>query len=443
MPGVAAQACDVLVIGGGPAGTTVGSLLRKMDYHVVLLEKSHHPRFHIGESLLPANLPLFEKLGIGERIKALGLPKLAAEFVSPWHDHQQEYRFADAWDKSMPNAYHVERSKFDLALIDNAREKGVEVLEGCEVRSVNLDGPDGRAEVQARTDAGREMVWRPRFVVDASGRDTFISNMLRLKVRSKRHNSVAIYAHFRGAERRVGRDEGNISIFWFDHGWFWYIPLKGEATSVGMVTWPYHMKTRGKASLSEFLMSSIATCPSLAARLRAAEMMTKVTATGNFSYHSRRTHGRNFVLLGDAYTFIDPVFSSGVWLAMHSGDYAATTIDTCLRRPAEAAEALRGFDRMMKKGPKEFSWFIHRVTNPTLCEMFMDPGEKFGMKESVLSLLAGDIFGSTPIWRSLALVKSAYYLLSVANFGRTWAAWKKRRMNIRRDPSVEASVTSV
>ena len=213
---------------------------------------------------------------------------------------------------------------------------------------------------------------------------------------------------------------------------------------MGMVTWPYFVKTRGERSLSDFFRDGIVRCPPLAARLKHAHRVIDVTATGNFSYSSRRAHGRNYLLLGDAYAFVDPMFSSGVWLAMNSGDRGATTIDTCLRQSsAKATVALQAFDRMMQKGPREYSWFIHRITHPTLREMFMYPSEKLRMKEALLSLLAGDIFGGTPIWRSIALFKAAFYLLSLQNLSRTYSAWRQRRFNIRRDRSVEASVTSV
>jgi flavin-dependent dehydrogenase len=438
----AAAACDVFIIGGGPAGTTAATLLRAMGHHVVLAEKSEHPRFHIGESLLPANLPLFEKLGVGERIKALGMPKYAAEFTSPWHDHLQEFKFADAWTKTLPSAYQVERARFDFVLFDNARSKGVEVMEGCEVTAVDLVGTGGMATVQVRTKNGERRAWNARFVVDASGRETFIASKLHLKARSIKHNSVAVYAHFRGALRHAGTQEGNISIFWFDHGWFWFIPLIDGVTSVGMVTWPYFMKTRGEMPLVDFFKNGIAACKPLALRLEHAQMINDVVATGNYSYESRRAYGRNFVLLGDAYAFVDPMFSSGVWLAMHSGDQAATTIDTCLRRPAAADAALEVFERSMKKGPKEYSWFIHRVTNPTMRQLFMYPSDKFRMKAALLSLLAGDIFGKTPIWRSIAVLKSAYYLVSLTELQRSYRGWLRRRVNIARDPAVESRVTS-
>jgi flavin-dependent dehydrogenase len=434
--------CDVFVIGGGPAGTTAATLLRRKGHRVVLAEKSRHPRFHIGESLLPANLPLLDELGVGEKVRAIGMPKYAAEFTSPWHGHRQEFRFAEAWNSSLPSAFQVERARFDHVLFDNARSNGVEVMEGCAVTAVDLDGDDGIAQIRVDGEGGHPDRWRARFVVDASGRETFLASKLGVKTRDTRHNSVAVYAHFRGAQRNTGVQEGNISIFWFDHGWFWFIPLVDGVTSVGMVTWPYFLKTRGDAPLGDFLQRGIASCPPLAARLENAQRINETIATGNYSYAARCTHGRNFVLLGDAYAFVDPMFSSGVWLAMHSGETAAATIDTCLREPRRAPSALKDFGKSMKKGPKEFSWFIHRITNPTLREFFMDPSDRFRMRAAVLSLLAGDIFGATPIWRSIAVLKSAYYLVSLTDARRAWEAWKRRRWNIRRESSVEARVTS-
>ncbi len=432
--------CDVLVIGGGPAGCTVAPLLAEKGHKVVLLEKARHPRFHIGESLLPANLPLFEKLGVADEVRSIGMEKWAAEFVSPWHDHAQVFHFAEAWDKSMPYAYQVRRSEFDEILIRNAARKGVEVHEGCRCKSVDFLPDDVGAVIEAEHDDGRTSQWRARFVVDASGRDTFLANRFRIKHRNPKHNSSAVYGHFANARRHAGRDAGNITIFWFDYGWFWFIPLHDGATSVGMVTWPHFMKTRGGRSLERFLLDGIAMCPALAERLKDARLVNEVEATGNFSYVSERNHGPNWVLLGDAYAFIDPVFSSGVLLAMNSGFLAADAIDTCLKRPQAAAAALAEFDRLMKHGPKEFSWFIYRVTNPTMRDLFMHPKNVFRVKEALLSMLAGDIFGKTPIWRSLAILKGIYYVAGALRPLRSWQAWRKRRFNIR--PVEEAGAGS-
>lgn len=211
LSGPADSHCDVLVIGGGPAGSTAATLLAQKGHRVTLLEKARHPRFHIGESLLPANLPLFEKLGVRDEVEAIGMQKWGAEFVSPWHQHQQSFEFADAWDKSMPRAYQVRRSEFDEILIRNAARKGAEVIEGCRVREVDFLPHDGGIIVHAEHDDGRRVNWQCRFLVDASGRDTFLGNRLKTKQRNRRHNSVALYGHFRGARRHAGRKDTSAS----------------------------------------------------------------------------------------------------------------------------------------------------------------------------------------------------------------------------------------
>lgn len=423
--------CDVLVIGGGPAGSTVGARLAQQGYKVVVLEKEHHPRFHIGESLLPANLPLFEQLGVAEAVKAIGMKKSAAEFVSPWHSNKsQTFRFADAWDKSMPFSYQVRRSEFDEILIRNAARLGAEVLEGCRVKDVAFAADHRSATVHAQHDDGRLQQWRARFVVDASGRDTLLGKKFDLKRRNPRHNSSALFAHFTNAKRHAGPDEGNITVFWFQHGWFWFIPLADGTTSVGAVVWPHYLKSRRKP-VKDFFLDTIALCPALSERLAEASMCSEVEATGNFAYACERTHGPNYLLIGDAFSFIDPVFSSGVMLAMQGGFVGAETVDTCLREPAKAAAALAHFDQQVRLGPKEFSWFIYRVTNPAMRDMFMDPRNTFRVKEALLSMLAGDIFGKTPIWRSIALLKGIFYIASAWNFKRSWMAMRLRKANIR------------
>ncbi len=423
--------CDVLVIGGGPAGATVAPLLAERGYRVVVLEKAHHPRFHIGESLLPANMPLFDRLGVGDHIRAIGMEKWGAEFVSPWHEHTQMFEFGDAWDKSQPMAYQVRRSEFDEILIRNAERKGATVFEGCKATAVDFLPNREGAVVTAERDDGEHLRWRARFVVDASGRDTFLASRMQIKQRNPKHNSAAVYGHFRDVQRKAGQVEGNISIFWFDHGWFWFIPLVDGVTSVGMVTWPYHMKSRGERSLSAFLNDNIQQCPALAARMVDAVLVSDVEATGNYAYSADRTHGDNYVLLGDAYAFIDPVFSSGVLLAMQNGLLAAEAIDHCLTNPAPAPPALRRFDKMMRLGPREFSWFIYRVTNPTMRDLFMGPRNILRVREALLSLLAGDIFGKTPIWPSLWMLKLIYYVSSLRHLRRSLKAWKARRDLVR------------
>ena len=379
-------------MGGGPAGSSAATVLAERGYDVVLIEKAHHPRFHIGESLLPANLPLFERLGVAAQVRAIGMEKYGAEFTSCEGRHQK-FEFADAWDKSFPLAYQVRRSELDEILIRRAGQAGARVIEGCRARHA-VFAADGRsARVDVAHDIGGSESFEARYLIDATGRDTFLGQSLDAKRRNKRHNSAAMYAHFTGARRTPGKCGGNIGVYWFDHGWFWFIPL--------------------------------------AERLCDAALSTEVEATGNYAYSCDHSHGANYLLVGDAYTFIDPVFSTGVMLAMASGEAAALTIDEVFRRPERMARALKRFDRLMRHGPKHFSWFIYRVTNPAMRELFLDPANVLRMKEALLSLLAGDIFGRTPIWGRLRAFKGTYYLLSLVNLGRSLRAARLRAANIR------------
>jgi flavin-dependent dehydrogenase len=421
--------CDVLVIGGGPAGSTAAALLAERGHRVAMLEKDRHPRFHIGESLLPANLPLFEKLGVADEMRAISIEKHAAEFVSPHHENRQRFYFAQAWNKALPYAYQVRRSEFDEILFRNAARKGVEAIEGCRVREVDFH--EQGARVVAEHEDGRRDTWEARFIIDASGRDTFIANRLRRKHRNPKHNSSALYAHFEGAERYCGPDEGNITIYWFEHGWFWFIPLADGATSVGAVTWPYYMKMRKGRSKEQFLLDTINLCPPLAERLKDACMVSQAHATGNFSYATDHTYGKNYILIGDAYAFIDPVFSSGVLLAMQGAFYGAEAVDTALREPARTEQAMKRFDKALRHGPREFSWFIYRMTSPTMRDLFMGPRNYLRMRDALLSLLAGDIYGKTPIWFSLKAFKVVYYLSAIRNWRRTFFAWRARQRNIQ------------
>ena len=421
--------CDVLVIGGGPAGATMAALLAQQGRNVVLLEKAEHPRFHIGESLLPGNVALFERLGVREQVDKIGMPKFGIEFVSPEHAHRSCLEFSDAWDKSQPSAWQVRRSELDELLFRNAAARGANTLEGCRVREVAFDA-DG-ATVHAELDDGARRRWRARFVVDASGRDTFLANKLRCKQKNPRHNSSALFGHYTGARRLPGQQEGNISIMWFQHGWFWFIPLADGTTSVGAVVWPHYLKSRDKP-MRAFFDDTIALCPELADRLKDAALVDgAVHATGNYSYSSTHASGERYLLLGDAFTFIDPMFSSGVYLAMHNAFQGADVVATCLDRPGEGAAARKRFEATMRKGPREFSWFIFRVTNPTIRQLFMYPANPLRAKEALLSLLAGDLYGKSPIQPSLWVLKAIYYLISIRNLGRSYRGWRQRGKLIR------------
>ncbi len=404
----------------------MATLLAREGFAVHLLEREHHPRFHIGESLLPANASLFEQLGVREQIDAIGMAKWGVQFVSPLHQHTSTLHFSDAWDKSMPMAWQVRRSQMDEILFRNARAQGASTVEGCTVRRVEFD--DDGATVHARQGDGAEKRWRASYVVDASGRDTLLAGQQQSKARNPKHNSAAIFGHFRNATRLEGdKAEGNISIFWFEHGWIWFIPLADGTTSVGATCWPSYLKTRDKP-LDAFFFDTLALAPALMERLRNATLEGgQVHATGNYAYSARQPSGTRWLLLGDAFAFVDPVFSSGVYLAMESAFQAVPVVRASLREPQHALAARRRFDAHMRKGPREFSWFIYRMTNPAIRELFMRPRNFFRSKEAVLSVLAGDIFGRTPFRPSLLFFKCVYWVSSLGTLPRSWRAWRRRR----------------
>jgi flavin-dependent dehydrogenase len=424
-----AQPCDVLVIGGGPAGSAVATLLARQGRHVVMLEKAHHPRFHIGESLLPANARIFDELGVRDEVERIGLQKWGAEFVANDSDAVGAIQFGEAWDKTMPYAWQVRRSDLDAALFANARKHGARTHEGCRVREVEFDAQG--ATVRATLDDGAARCWRARYVLDASGRDTFLANKLGTKRKHKRHASSALFGHFTGAKRHDGCAEGNITIYWFQHGWIWFIPLRDGTTSIGAVCWPYYLAGRDKP-LEAFFRDTIAMAPKLAARLEGAALVDgRVWATGNYSYTGNECCGERWALLGDAYAFIDPVFSSGVFLAMNSAFAAVDLVNATLDGKPEAAAERRRFRKVMTKGPRDFSWFIFRMTNPVMRGLLLHPRNPLRVKDALISLLAGDIFGRTPIWTSLAILKGIYFAGLIANLPQAWRARQRRRHNIR------------
>ncbi|HEX9627501.1 MAG TPA: NAD(P)/FAD-dependent oxidoreductase [Acidiferrobacterales bacterium] len=416
--------CDVLVIGGGPGGSTISAFLVEQGWNVVLLEKDHHPRFHIGESLLPLNMPLLERLGVREEVDRIGLEKLAAEFNCEGYE-PVTYYFGRAMDKSFPSAYEVRRSEFDNLLLRNSQRKGTRVLEGVKVTGVELR-PGRTSIVSAVDEAGASSRWEARVVVDASGRDTFFANRQKMKQRNPAHNSSAIFGHFEGAVRRPGRDAGNISVYWFEHGWYWMIPLRDGAMSVGAVCWPYYLMSRRK-SVDEFFMDTLAMNPMVMERLKNARLMAPALATGNFSYQAGRMAGDGWLIVGDAYAFIDPVFSSGVFLAMNSAELGAKAIDAGLRSGDLSAASLGRYEKQIRRGLKTFSWFIYRITTPALRKMFMSPRNLFRMEEAVLSLLSADVFRGTPIRFPLAMFKLIYYAASIINWRESLASYRQRR----------------
>lgn len=426
------EECDVLVVGGGPAGSTISTLLAEKGWRVTLLEKERHPRFHIGESLLPHNLPILERLGVLEQVDAIGMKKPGADFNSDLEvgGHQQ-FHFAFALDKSQPYAYEVKRSEFDELLLRNSATKGTEVLEGVRATGVDFP-PDGNPLVRAVDEQGRERSWTCKFFVDASGRDTLLSKHFDLKQKSTHHASAAIFGHFLNVDRREGEYAGNISVYWFQHGWFWMIPLKDGSMSVGAVCRPEYLKQR-KNSPAEYLLQTIALShPEMRHRMRNATLIgNEARATGNYSYQSTRMRGSRYIMVGDAYAFVDPVFSSGVLMGMNSGMLGADAIDAWLRGDAKAEAKFRHFERMVRRGVKTFSWFIWRFNSPGMRTLLLQPANPMRIQEAVTSLLAGDVFrnigGRWRFW----LFKLFYAISSTLHARESFRLWLLRLRNPR------------
>ncbi len=435
--------CDVLVIGAGPAGSSISALLAAKGWQVEVLEKDFHPRFHIGESLLPHTLPILKHLGVLEKIEQIGLPKYGAELVSPCHDQAVTVYFADATDKAYSFAYQVRREEFDEILFQNCVSKGAIVHEGC--KAIHAELCPGQDSVITAVDCdGNKQFWKPRFLVDATGRDTFLASHFGAKERDSRHNSAAIFSHFEGVQRHSGKDEGNISICWFDHGWFWIIPFKNGTTSVGAVCWPSYLKSR-QTNLDQFLWDTIALCPAVARRLTNAKLIMPAVATGNYSYRGGSMVGESHIIIGDAFAFIDPVFSTGVHLALNSAVLGADVVEAFLKGEPDGAKRRAHFAKTMRRSLKAYSWFIYRFTQPALRGLFMSHRDILGMKEAVLSLMAGDAFRKTPIWFPIFLFKALYYVSTVFGMGSNFITYRLRRQAVkvgRRDHSSPTKISA-
>jgi flavin-dependent dehydrogenase len=413
---------------------------------VVLLEKGVHPRFHIGESLLPMNLPILQRLGVLEQVKEIGVFKPGADF--PLQDDANSvnvFRFERALNPVFPYAYQVKREEFDHLLFRNALENGVDARMQMTVEKVAF-GADGRpATVQARTAEGETLAFAPRYLIDASGRDTFMGGKLKLKKKNRMHQSAAIFSHFSGVTRREGADAGNITVERFPHGWMWLIPLRGDVMSVGAVCFPEYLKQRRGDNASgsneagpnnetrsneAFLMQTLQATPSVWTRMQQAQRVAPVHVTGNYSYTCTRMSGPGWLLVGDAYAFIDPVFSSGVYLGMNSGEHAASVVDGALRDPASEAALQRAMEKRLTRGLKHFSWFIYRFTTPVMQRLFAEPRNDFQIEQAVISMLAGDVFDNRAVLRRLRLFRLIYAFNALQLAPRALHGWLRRKRQV-------------
>ena len=350
---------DVVVIGGGPSGATTATLVAKAGHSVLLLEREHFPRYHIGESLIPETFWVLERLGMLEKLRGSRfVNKHSVQFVSEQGRLSEPFYFADHKPHESSRTWQVLRQDFDMMMLDNAREHGVAVQEGVRVLEVLFEA--GRAVgARAVDEAGEVREIRCRVVVDAAGQSCLIQDRLGLREWDPVLKKAAIWTYWQGAQRDRGRDEGATMVMQTQgkQGWFWYIPLHDDVVSVGVVA-PYDYLFRGRDSkdLEKIYFEEVAKCPGVQPRIAAAQVAGPFRAAKEYSYRSRQVAGDGWVLVGDAFGFLDPLYSSGVLLALKSGACAAEAIAEGLARGDTSAEQLgkwgpgfiAGMDRMRR-----------------------------------------------------------------------------------------------
>ncbi|HSP33065.1 MAG TPA: NAD(P)/FAD-dependent oxidoreductase [Thermoanaerobaculia bacterium] len=378
---------DVIVIGGGPAGSTAATLLARRGFSVLLLERERFPRFQVGESLLPYNNDLFDRLGIREELQRGDFfPKYGATFITGDGAIGYTFRFCDNLEPQYHAAIQVKRANFDDLLLRHAENAGVEVRQETNVASVDIADPDC-AVVQSvsgeRFDA--------RFVLDASGHGSVLGNRVGEKRDVESLKKVAFFAHYRGVRKLEGRDAGNTVIAILSNAWFWLIPVTADVMSVGLVVDRDHARNCG-LDPEQLLTRTIEATPWVAERMRGAERITQVYARRDFSYLMRRMCGPNYALIGDAAGFLDPIFSTGVFMAMKSADIASAAVGERLR--SGKMRLLKRYERDMSRAMTKYFRFISAFYDRDFLEVFLQPSPRFGLLPVITGILAGNIFAA-------------------------------------------------
>jgi flavin-dependent dehydrogenase len=396
---VTPAAYDVAVIGGGPGGSTVATHLARGGLRVGLFEREAFPRFKVGESLMPATMLLLERLGALEPVAEGGFQiKYGATFL----DQETGFGHAFYFLRGMPWpnwTYNVPRAEFDTILLEHARKQGVHVHQPATVTRVVLDAEG--VDVEAAS-GGERAVHRARFLVDASGRDSFVAGRLGQRRRVPNLGKVALFAHFRGADRFPGVEEGNIRLYLFDGGWFWWIPFSNDLTSVGAVL---HARTvRAHPGPPEDLFEAmVRRCDAVREHLGRAERVTPVHRAANFAYTNSPVVGDRFLAVGDAIAFVDPIFYSGVFVSMRTGELAAEAILAAFADGRFTARRFADYERRVWRGVAPFFRFIHRYYEPAFLDLFLRPRNVLGMVTAVLNVLSGGSFIRMPLRVRVAL----------------------------------------
>ncbi|MGN6725100.1 MAG: NAD(P)/FAD-dependent oxidoreductase [Tepidisphaeraceae bacterium] len=382
---------DVIVIGGGPGGATAGMVLGKAGFKVAIFEKDEHPRFHIGESILPRNMAMIRELGLEAAVRQLPhVPKYGAEFAMGNDFKSMQFRFADGY---LPGdvVFNIERSGFDKMLIDAADDRGATVFENAPVTAIRkLEA--GRVEV-----AARDRVYSAKWLIDASGHGTVVGRHLkrRRNFNDPELQKVAYFQHFEGVERPPGTASGDPAIVMCDEGWFWLIGLDERRTSVGFVTRPGFTRQLDVPA-DRLLQWAIARCPVVRHRMRNAVGEPTNRVLADFSYTCSPVAGPGYFLVGDAGCFLDPIFSTGVTLAMVGGNHAAQLVIDLLQNRRSAADVQRDYIRFVTGSTSVFWRLIRKYYKHSFRELFMHGQGPHNVHGAIISTLAGSVFPRPP-----------------------------------------------